>query len=218
MRLVRIKFSKLGESKYISHLDLMRCMSRAVRRAKLPLWYTEGFNPHPYMTFALPLSLGSESVCEFMDIRIEGDISNAEIMLKLNDVMPESIIITDIYEPVYDAKLITYAEFDVTFNDVDEAFASQLTALLSEGELIVKKISKKGRNKVMKEIDLREHIKNYVINTVDDKCVLTIVLPAGSTVNINPSLLVGLVKEQIADVYTDTLRKTLFTADMKIFK
>ena len=64
MRCVRIWFKKMGMSRYVSHLDLMRAMTRAIRRANLPLWYTEGFNPHPYMTFALPLSLGMESLCE----------------------------------------------------------------------------------------------------------------------------------------------------------
>ena len=77
--------------KYISHLDVMRCMSRAVRRARLPLWYTEGFNPHPYMMFALPLSLGFSSQCESMDIRIEGEMTDADIAGRMRDVMPASL-------------------------------------------------------------------------------------------------------------------------------
>ena len=80
MRAVRLNFSKTGRAIYISHLDINRMMTRAVRRAKLPMWYTEGFNPHPYLTFALPLSLGQSSDCEYMDIRIEGDITDEEIM------------------------------------------------------------------------------------------------------------------------------------------
>ena len=60
MRCVRVWFHKTGPIRYISHLDLMRTMTRAIRRSRIPLWYTEGFNPHPYMTFALPLSLGMQ--------------------------------------------------------------------------------------------------------------------------------------------------------------
>ena len=84
MRLVRIWFSKQGRIKYVSHLDIMRCMTRAVRRADIPLWYTEGFNPHPYLNFLQPMPLGVEGLNEPLDIRIEGEISDKEIMDKYN--------------------------------------------------------------------------------------------------------------------------------------
>ena len=67
MRNVRIRFSKTGRARYISHLDLSRVMQRSLRRAGIPLWYTEGFNRHPYVTFAAPLSLGFEGLQETMD-------------------------------------------------------------------------------------------------------------------------------------------------------
>ena len=60
MKSTRIWFHKFGTAKYISHLDLNRCVARAFHKAKLPMWYTEGFNPHAFVTFALPLSLGVE--------------------------------------------------------------------------------------------------------------------------------------------------------------
>ena len=69
---VRIFFSKSGRARYISHLDLNRTMTRAVRRAGLPIWYTEGFSRHPYLTFAAPLSLGFEGERETMDLRLAG--------------------------------------------------------------------------------------------------------------------------------------------------
>ena len=81
MREVRLRFSKTGRLKYISHLDINRAMSRALKRAGIPLWYTEGFNPHPYMSFSLPLSLGVESLCESVDLRITGEITNKEILI-----------------------------------------------------------------------------------------------------------------------------------------
>ena len=99
MREVRLRFSKTDRCKYISHLDINRCMARALSRAKIPLWYTEGFNPHPYMSFSLPLSLGVESFCESVDLRIVGDITNQEIKDNLNEMLPEGI--RNRYKTVY---------------------------------------------------------------------------------------------------------------------
>ena len=89
MRDVRLVFSKLGLLRFVSHLDLNRAVLRCIRRTDIPIWYTEGFNPHPYVTFALPLPLGAESVNDVMDIRVVGDFKNREIMEKLNAVLPE---------------------------------------------------------------------------------------------------------------------------------
>ena len=79
---VRVWFSKTGTARYISHLDLNRCMSRAFHKAKLPLWYTEGFNPHVFLTFAAPLSLGFEGRRESMDIRLIEEMPYAELIEK----------------------------------------------------------------------------------------------------------------------------------------
>ena len=129
MRCVRVWFHKTGPIRYISHLDLMRTMTRAIRRSGIDLWYTEGFNPHPYMTFALPLSLGMQSVCESMDIRIEGDATNEEICRALQSVMPEGIFVTAVKEPVLDPKFIAFARFSVAFkNAADPALLRQKTA------------------------------------------------------------------------------------------
>ena len=77
---LRFKFRKGGSLQYVSHLDLVRTMHKVIVRAKLPLWYTEGFNPKPKMIFAAPLSIGTESLCEFMDIRMNEQIDPAEAM------------------------------------------------------------------------------------------------------------------------------------------
>ena len=77
---IRLVFSKTGKARYISHLDLNRAMIRAVRRARLPVWYTEGFNRHPYVTFAAPLSLGYEGMHETMDLRLEGEMPMGELV------------------------------------------------------------------------------------------------------------------------------------------
>ena len=67
---IRLEFYKKGRMKYISHLDLIRTMTGALGRSEIPVYYSEGFNPHPKMVFALPLSVGCESICEYLDIKL----------------------------------------------------------------------------------------------------------------------------------------------------
>ena len=74
MKTIRVLFHKTGRAIYISHLDLTRAMGRALARTQLPVWYTEGFHPHLYMTFALPLSLGVEGLCETMDFWLTEEV------------------------------------------------------------------------------------------------------------------------------------------------
>lgn len=220
MRCVRIWFNKIGMSRYISHLDLMRTMTRAIRRSKIPLWYTEGFNPHPYMTFSLPLSLGMESVCESMDIRIEGEITNEEIFDALNKVMPDGVDITAVTEPALDPKFIAFGEFDVTFSDVDDTakFVSLINEMLSGSELIVQKLGKKGRRKVYKDINLIEFIKSYSLTEQENAVTLNVILPAGSTTNVNPSLLADEIIKQNPNCGYIIRRKQLMTTEMEAFK
>ena len=123
MREVRLRFSKTGRLKYISHLDINRAMSRALKRAGIPLWYTEGFNPHPYMSFSLPLSLGVESLCESVDLRITGEITNKEIKDRLNSVLPEDLKIVDVYDDFRDNSEIVYSDYVYKFEFADNDLA-----------------------------------------------------------------------------------------------
>ncbi len=220
MRLVRVWFKKMGMSRYVSHLDLMRAMSRAVRRAKVPLWYTEGFNPHPYMTFALPLSLGMESLCESMDIRIEGEITNEGIFELMKGSMPPGIEITEVTAPVSDPKEIAFGEFDIFFDcgKRAEEVALLIKELLSSETLVVQKLGKKGRHKVLKDIDLKEHLKSYKIGLSGERVKLSVLLPAGSKTNVNPSLLADLIKERAGDIGYSLVRKQLLKENMEIFR
>lgn len=221
MRCVRIWFSKTGRARYISHLDLMRCMSRLMRRAGIPLWYTQGFNPQPYMTFSLPLSLGMESVCESLDIRIEGDMSDSEIMKRLNENMPEGLYVTGIAEPLMKTNMISLGDYLLKFCSEDlTALTGEINALLSSEELIALKMSGKGRKKSEKRINLIEHIKSFEINTEENALQLGVILSAGNTVNINPSLVSGVIEEKSAVrcECTGILRRRLLTAEMLDFK
>lgn len=224
MRAVRLNFSKTGRAIYISHLDINRMMTRAVRRAKLPMWYTEGFNPHPYLTFALPLSLGQSSDCEYMDIRIEGDITDEEIMNRLNAVLPEGVKILSVSAPVYDAKEIEKALYFVKliFKDAETSknFAERAQTLAEGEELFAEKRGKKGHRKVMKQINLIDFIYDMKFSTADNIVNLQCVLAAGNTNNLNPTLLVETLEKEIGNEHEMEyiVRRKLITKDNKTFK
>ena len=190
MREVRLRFSKTGRLKYISHLDINRAMSRALKRAQIPLWYTEGFNPHPYMSFSLPLSLGVESLCESVDLRIIGDITNDEIKNRLNNVLPQDIKIVDVYDDFRDNSEIVYSDYVYKFEFKDnEAAFEKIKNVLSSDEIIALKKGKQGRKRVMKETNIKSFIDKYSISIRNDVIVLNIRLLAGPEKNLNPSLL-----------------------------
>lgn len=190
MREVRLRFSKTGRLKYISHLDINRAMSRALKGAQIPLWYTEGFNPHPYMSFSLPLSLGVESLCESVDLRIIGDITNDEIKNRLNNVLPQDIKIVDVYDDFRDNSEIVYSDYVYKFEFKDnEAAFEKIKNVLSSDEIIALKKGKQGRKRVMKETNIKSFIDKYSISIRNDVIVLNIRLLAGPKKNLNPSLL-----------------------------
>ena len=185
MRLVRIWFSKQGRIKYVSHLDIMRCMTRAVRRADIPLWYTEGFNPHPYLNFLPPMPLGVEGLNEPLDIRIEGEISDKEIMDKLNAVLPVGITITKVTEPFMKSNDLAFAEYEIYFEKEDN-LTEKLTNAMDSGSLSCEKMGKVNGRKRVKEVNVSENIRKYSIKENDDAVVMNVVLPGGNTKNVNP--------------------------------
>lgn len=190
MREVRLRFSKTGQAKYISHLDINRVFSRAFSRAKINLWYTEGFNPRPYMSFSLPLSLGVESMCENVDIRITDDISNDELKQKINDALPLGIRIVDVYDEFMECHEIAYSDYvyKFEFKDNDEAL-KRIKNVLDGDEIMALKKGKQGRKRVLKETNIKEFIVKYNISVRDENIVLNVRLLAGPDKNLNPALL-----------------------------
>ena len=190
MREVRLRFSKTDRCKYISHLDINRCMSRALTRAKIPLWYTEGFNPHPYMSFSLPLSLGIESFVESMDIRIIGDITNEEIKKKMNEMLPDGIRILEVYDDFRQDKDIAYSDyvFKIQFND-NETALQKINNVLNSDEIIAERKVKKGKRKIFKETNLKPFIHKFNSSIRGEDIILNLRLMAGIEKNLNPTLL-----------------------------
>jgi len=212
LKTVRIIFSKSGRAKYVSHLDLVRTMTRALRRAEIPLWYTEGFNRHPYLTFAAPLSLGYEGMRESMDIRLEEDMDYPELVARLNGVLPEGICAVEAFEARVKAKELAAATYRITLSCPSEP----VLALLSSSEILVEKRTKK---KTMKTLDIRPYFADAIVTEAGEgHCTITIVLPCGSTENINPGLLLEALKNKMGcDVTAKVLRLNLLQADNKEF-
>lgn len=221
MREVRLRFTKTGRLKYISHLDINRAMSRALSRAKIPLWYTEGFNPHPYMSFSLPLSLGVESVCESVDLRIVGDITNEEIKSRLNEVLPDDLKIVDVYDDFRDNSEIVYSDyvFKLEFQDNEKAL-EKINTVLCADEIMALKKGKKGKKRILKETNIKPFIDKYNISIRGDIIILNIRLLAGCDKNLNPSLLFDTIIRLI-DMdfeWKNISRISLLDKDYKEFK
>lgn len=221
MREVRLRFSKTGQAKYISHLDTNRVFSRAFARAKINLWYTQGFNPRPYMSFSLPLSLGVESYCENVDIRIIDDLTDEEIKARVNDALPLGIRIIDVYDDFMDCHDIMYSDYVYKFEFNDNELAlEKIKAVLESDAIMAQKKAKQGKRRVLKETDIKQFIVKYNISIRDDNIILNIRLLAGPDKNLNPTLLFDTIIRLIDMDYEwkSIGRINLLTKDFKEYK
>ena len=189
MNSVRLWYKKSGLAVYTSHLDMNRCFTRAVRRAGIPLWYTEGFNPHPYLTFLLPLPLGTAGEREPLDIRTVEDISAEEIKKRLNAVLPEGLEIVDVTEARDKANEIVSAAYEITarFESVEDAekFAKSVTDITGTGTLEAEKRSKRG----IKTVNLCEFVRSFEAKADGNAAVIRTELLTGTQQNLNAGLL-----------------------------
>lgn len=221
MREVRLRFSKTGQAKYISHLDTNRVFSRAFARAKINLWYTQGFNPRPYMSFSLPLSLGVESYCENVDIRIIDDLTDEEIKVRVNDALPLGIRIIDVYDDFMDCHDIVYSDYVYKFEFNDNELAlGKIKAVLESNAIMAQKKVKQGKRRVLKETDIKQFVVKYNISIRDDNIILNIRLLAGPDKNLNPTLLFDTIIRLIDMDYEwkSIGRINLLTKDFKEYK
>ena len=219
MKNIRIWFKKDFECRYISHLDLNRTMLRALHKSKIPIWHTEGFNPHPFATFPLPLSLGFRGVNECMDVRLEDDnYSFKEIIDKLNGCLPRGIRVFDVTEAIMKAGKIAFASFTVKLALADKPSSlvcAQLGELLEQDEIVIEKKSKKG----MKTVDIKPAVKKYEISEKFDFACLDVTLSAGSSDNVNPNLLISALQQKTGEEYeVDITRNDHYNADNEPFR
>lgn len=186
---VRAVFEKRRRAKYISHLDLMRCMQRTFKRAGVPIWFTEGFNPHAYLMFPLALSLGCESGCECMDFRLDGDMPMEEAMARLNGVLPDGLKLLSVAAPVHKHTDIRSADYAVTLTADDaSALRSAWEAFFSQETLLTEKKTKRG----ITTVDLKASVELRGVSEAEGGIRLEMRLPAGTSVNLNPTLLTAM--------------------------
>ncbi len=217
MNTIRLKFRKKGLSIYYSQLDLQRVMARALKKSGLPVWYSQGFNPHIYMTFTLPLSLGHESECESVDFRLNEEISEEDILKALEGTLPEGIELVSAQAPDYDARSIAFALYEITIYGNIDNIIKALSDYQSLENAIVTKTTKKGQ----KEINLKHLIKNFkIIEEFDSGVKFEAVYPAGTPLNVNPQLLLDFLSEMYGIEVLDALvvRKKLFDSEMNILQ
>ncbi|MBR6386289.1 MAG: TIGR03936 family radical SAM-associated protein [Ruminococcus sp.] len=184
---LRAEFEKKGRAKYISHLDLNRCMLRTFRRSRLPIWYTEGFNPHPYYAFALALSLGFESSCEILDFNLNEEIPFDEVRDRLNAVMPEGMRIVRVWEQKLKITAIQEAEYSFSLvSENSDGLFSDVKKLLSQENILIDKKTKKG----IRTVDIKPNMKIISCENNNGKINVLMRLPAGTQTNFNPNLFI----------------------------
>lgn len=219
MKNVRVWFKKDNECRYISHLDLNRCMLRALHKSRIPIWHTEGYNIHPYATFPLPLSLGFRGERECMDIRLTEDCSFDLIKTRLNQCLPEGIRVFDVTEPVMKAKEISYASFIIRISSDDimpDEVYKICNELINKEEITVEKRTKK---KGIKEIDIKGDFNRIKLERNIGGAILSVTLPAGSVTNINPTLIQKAIERYYGvEVYFDVTKTDMYDKNLKSFE
>ena len=198
-----LKFQKTGYVKYTSHLDLLRIFKRSFKKSGLALRYSQGFNPHPKMGFAQPLSLGYSSLCELIEFETVGDHEPSDVLKKMQEALPEGL------EPVScqrfdqnikslagEADSAVYTEWiPVPSHRADEWTREKAEAMaesyLDQTEITAMKRQKK--TKKLAPVDIRKQIRSLhadVSESADHEKTLelTMLLDCGSTSNLSPEL------------------------------
>lgn len=202
---VRIKFAKYGTMKFISHLDVMRYFQKAVRRAELPVMYSEGFHPHQIMSFASPLGVGQTSEAEYFDLALKEEVSPKELCRRLNQTMAEGMQILDaamlpVPKPhtkqetamaLVAASAYLILRKDGYEEEMESGFLRQkFKDFLSKEEILIVKQSKKTET----EINLAQFIFDFSAEakptlysgSYENGLIFYILVSAGSVNNIHP--------------------------------
>lgn len=215
----RIRFEKTGRAKYISHLDLMRTFQHAFIRSGIRIKHTEGFNPHPYISMALPLQLGCESLCEVLDIQIEDDMSPDTIPDKLNPWLPEGIRAISAALPVNKVGLLKYVRCSVTLI-YDDGKASErsdaIVELFGRDKLVITKKTKRG----VGELDLAPYMSELSVEVKSETELELTALVSAVEPTVNPSNLLDAIKQNAAALEPDFarfLRLEVYDGDRKAF-
>lgn len=210
---LRAVYAKYGNAKYFSHLDLMRTMQRAIKRSGIPIWYTEGFNPHIYLNFPVALPLGTESYVEPMDFSVVEECDLDELRDKLDNAMPPGLNIISVKPQIMKNTDVASAEYDVTLSsenlsaeDVIEGFRSFLSADTIE-------IHKRSKKKGEVIVDIKPHVIVTDISAKDGLAFMHFKLPAGNSFNLNVNTVLDAFTDKTGIlVNTVCIKRTKITA------
>lgn len=207
---MRIKFIKVGDMIYISHLDVQRLLQRAFRRANVELAFSQGFNPHPKMSYGNALALGVESYGEYVDIEIKDDIGSQELMDRINNQLPDGMQFEKCIELEGGERALAANimfgdyEFEIeNINKLDEETILKNLEKLKSSESIL--TTRRNKKKKIVEVDIRPLIKTIDIKKVDnEKIVVSSILATGSKQNLNTNVFVPKLLEYL-DIEMDPL-------------
>lgn len=214
---VRLGFSKMGMLQFISHLDLARTMSKIVVRSGVPIWYTEGFNPRPKLVFSLPLSIGTQSECEFVDFKIVEDMPCDEIAERIAAEFAPEMKVNGVWYPEHKISEIAWAEYSIKIctSKADDSLAHMINEMLS-CPLVITKRSKSGE----KEIDIRPLIKSAHAICDGKEINIECMLSCDSADYLNPEYIVGAIAERakidfenVESEYYTIIRRNVKLAD-----
>ena len=206
----RLVFEKKGRARYISHLDLMRAFQRVFKRAGIPLWYTQGFNPHAYLMFPLALPLGTDSSVEPLDIALIEELPFDLLRDRINACMPEGLRIVSAGKPVMKHTEIAFAEYAVrlvTDRPPTETAAAFRRFLSADKIEVEKRTKKRGINLV----DIKPHIDLLSLEAGESETNISLRLPAGNEFNLNT----GVVLDAFADAFEGRI-DSVYTTRTKI--
>ena len=217
----RLLFEKTGNAIWISHLDLMRLFQRAFKRAGFSLTHTQGFNPRPSVSIAMPLSVGVESVCELLDFDLDGDpVFCDEIFAGLNQNLVEGVRVLAVYDDgkkIRDLSLLhchVNLEYD---NGIQENMKSSLLELFGRETLIVPKKSKNG----MQEQDIIPMLKKIEIIEAGEKELVLDCVVCCQNPTLNPMQLVAAIELHLPEFrpsFAKCKRLEIYDTDGNVFR
>lgn len=191
---LRMRFQKTGIMQYISHLDLVRTMTRVIARTGLPVYYSEGFHPIPRFSFAAPLSIGVESMVEIMDIRITHPVDLVAVQAAFNECLPEALRAYDVYMAEEKVTAIREALYEIRLYTEDaEGLFSPIEAALASVPLTVIKNTKNGE----KETDISPLIKSAHLSKDSTGILLSVSLLCENAAFLNPEYLMTALKARV---------------------
>ena len=218
----RLLFEKTGNAVWISHLDLMRLFQRAFKRAGLPLTHTQGYNPRPSVSIALPLSVGVESICELLEYELEGEEkpTHKEIVERLNAVLVDGIRVLHSYDNCAKLKNLAYLDctVDLEYDDIYFCGAhGAVSGLFCRDSIIVEK---KGKNGTAEQ-DIAPMIKQIRVDSLDANLLRISARICCQNPSLNPMLLASAVYKYLPEYAPDHVsikRVQLYDINEHIFR